>query len=107
MKRTTINKIVEAILNLGAADASGDYRDVDLVANEATIYLKTAAICEEDGIDAAMKYFTETHGEDEYKMYLRDGFDPEEISLCKSCYCMTHTLGDGRCGKCKEIKEGK
>ena len=27
----------------------------------------------------------------------------EEISLCKKCYCMTHTV-NGYCGKCKEKK---
>lgn len=26
-----------------------------------------------------------------------------EISLCKSCYCMTHTI-DGKCGKCTASK---
>lgn len=25
--------------------------------------------------------------------------EPSEISLCSSCYCMTHTI-DGKCGKC-------
>jgi len=33
-------------------------------------------------------------------------FKPEEISLCKHCYHMTHTLIDGRCGKCSKNKGG-
>jgi hypothetical protein len=31
-------------------------------------------------------------------------FDPSEISLCSNCYCATHTLNDGTCGKCKKNK---
>lgn len=31
-------------------------------------------------------------------------FEPTQISLCKSCYCMTHTMNDGSCGKCKAQK---
>lgn len=27
-----------------------------------------------------------------------------EVSLCKNCYCMTHTI-NGKCGKCKARKE--
>lgn len=29
---------------------------------------------------------------------------PEQISLCKDCWCMTHTIG-GKCGKCGARKE--
>ena len=29
---------------------------------------------------------------------------PEQVSLCKNCYCMTHTIG-GKCGKCGARKE--
>lgn len=29
---------------------------------------------------------------------------PVDVSLCKSCYCMTHTI-DGTCGKCGAIKD--
>ena len=32
-------------------------------------------------------------------------YDDEEISLCGKCWCMTHTLKDGRCGKCKQSKD--
>ncbi len=28
---------------------------------------------------------------------------PDDVSLCDSCGCMTHTIDD-RCGKCKAIK---
>ena len=31
-------------------------------------------------------------------------FDEEEVSLCPKCFCMTHTLRDNICGKCKEEK---
>jgi hypothetical protein len=35
---------------------------------------------------------------------MTDKFIPMQVSLCESCYCVTHTLDDGRCGKCKRIK---
>lgn len=41
----------------------------DMFIAEAVIYYKTAMICESQGIDAAMKYFTSTHTEDEYQEY--------------------------------------
>ena len=28
----------------------------------------------------------------------------EQISLCKNCWCMTHTI-NGKCGKCGANKE--
>lgn len=30
--------------------------------------------------------------------------DSEDISLCKSCGCMTHTAENNICGKCEKIK---
>lgn len=30
--------------------------------------------------------------------------DNIEVSLCKNCWCMTHTI-DKKCGKCKADKE--
>ena len=39
------------------------------MANEATIILKTAMICEARGIDEAMKYYNGTHSEDEHQEY--------------------------------------
>ena len=61
---TTINLIVESIL---AQD--GDKVKLKCRANEATIILKTAMICEYSGIDEAMKYYDGTHSEDEYQEY--------------------------------------
>lgn len=37
----------------------------------------------------------------------KHSYNPEEISLCQQCFCMTHTLNNGRCGKCKYLKEIK
>lgn len=66
MKLSTINQIVEAILDM----EYGDNKVVaGRIANEATIYLKTAMICESNGIDKAMEYFTGTHSEDEYQEF--------------------------------------
>lgn len=64
LKLTTINQIVESIL---AQD--GDKAKLKCRANEATIILKTAMICEARGIDEAMKYYNGTHSEDEYQEY--------------------------------------
>ena len=64
LKLTTINQIVELIL---AQD--GDKAKLKCRANEATIILKTAMICEARGIDEAMKYYNGTHSEDEYQEY--------------------------------------
>ena len=60
----TINQIVESIL---AQD--DDKSKLKRNANEATIILKTALICEHRGIDEAMKYYNSTHSEDEYQEY--------------------------------------
>lgn len=64
LKLTTANLIVESIL---AQD--GDKAKLKCRANEATIILKTAMICEHSGIDEAMKYYNGTHSEDEYQGY--------------------------------------
>lgn len=64
MKLSTINQIVEAIL----ADAPGE-GNKKILANEAVIYYKTAAICESRGIDAAMDYYFGMHTEDEYQEF--------------------------------------
>ena len=64
MKLSTINQIVESIL---AQD--GDKTKLKSRANEATIILKTAMICDNRGIDEAMKYYNGTHSEDEYQEY--------------------------------------
>lgn len=67
MKLSTINQIVEAIL--AEYKGNDDRETYNKVANEATIYLKTALICEIDGIDKAMEYFKGCHSEDEYQEF--------------------------------------
>ena len=79
------------------------------MANEATIILKTAIICENEGIDKAMEYYNGTHTVDEYEEFRLKDPTPDDISLCKDCNCMTHTLArkDGKglvCGKCGALK---
>ena len=80
IKLSTINQIVEAILEVGdkRAEKIPDGMGFDktlskkryaFIANEAVIYYKTAMICEDKGIDEAMKYFTGTHNEDEYQEF--------------------------------------
>lgn len=64
MKLSTINQIVESILAQG-----GDKAKLKCRANEATIILKTALICDTRGIDEAMKYHNGTHSEDEYQEF--------------------------------------
>lgn len=64
LKLTTINQIVEVILS-----QDGDKAKLTCRANEATIILKTAMICEYSGIDEAMKYYEGAHSEDEYQEY--------------------------------------
>ena len=108
MKLSTINQIVEAILAQTKSDIKLIHEDVreatfKRMANEATIILKTAMICEDKGVDAAMKYYNGTHTEDEYKEF-RTGVVDYNISLCKNCWCTTHTI-DGKCGKCGDRKE--
>ena len=108
MKLTTINQIVEGILSQIKSDTKLPHEDVREItfkrlANEATIVLKTALICEARGIDEAMEYYTGTHTEDEYQEFRTSVVD-YDVSLCKNCYCMTHTI-DGKCGKCGARKE--
>lgn len=108
MKLSTINQIVEAILSQTKSDIKLVHEDVreatfKRMANEATIILKTAMICEARGIDEAMKYYNGTHSENEYQEY-RTSVVGYDVSLCKNCWCMTHTI-DGKCGKCSARKE--
>lgn len=67
MKLSTINLIVESILE--EADTPSEKQRLIPIANEATIYLKTALICESQGIDKAMAYFKGNHTMDEYKEF--------------------------------------
>ncbi|MBB1524486.1 hypothetical protein HG470_001780 [Candidatus Saccharibacteria bacterium] len=108
MKLTTINQIVEGILSQIKSDTKLPHEDVrettfKRLANEATIVLKTALICEARGIDEAMEYYTGTHTEDEYQEFRTSVVD-YDVSLCENCYCMPHTI-DGKCGKCGARKE--
>ena len=109
MKLSTINQIVEAILSQTQSDIKLPNEDVreatfKRIANEATIILKTALICEDKGIDEAMKYYNGTHTEDEYKEFRTGVVSFNDISLCTNCWCMTHTI-DSKCGKCGARKE--
>lgn len=72
LKLTTINQIVESILS-----QDDDKAKLKRNANEATIILKTAMICEARGIDEAMKYYNGTHSEDEYQEYRTSVILPE------------------------------
>lgn len=108
MKLSTINQIVEAILSQTKSDIKLVHEDVreatfKRMANEATIILKTAMICEARGIDEAMKYYNGTHTEDEYKEFRTSVVD-YDVSLCANCYCITHTI-NCKCGKCGARKE--
>lgn len=55
LKLGTISQIVEALLEQGEDEA----------ANEAAIVLKTAMICEDRGIEEAMKYYNGVHSPNE------------------------------------------
>lgn len=108
MKLSTINQIVEAILSQTNSNIKLPHEDVreatfKQLANEAAIILKTALICEDKGIEEAMKYYNGIHTEDEYEEFRTSVVD-YDISLCKNCWCMTHTI-DGKCGKCGARKE--
>lgn len=94
IKLSTINQIVEAILEDGEhhidleiagwkrrlgripvmpeqESAMRDLlrKDYRKIANEAVIYYKTAMICEDKGIDKAMEYYMGTHNEDEFQEF--------------------------------------
>lgn len=83
-KLSTINQIVEALLEQGDAEA----------ANQATIILKTALICEDSGIEAATKYYNGAHSPDEYVEFMTEAFVP----VCGDLDKKRHT------GKLKEDK---
>ena len=75
-KLSSINQIVEALLGQGDAEA----------ANQATIILKTAMICADAGIEAAMKYYNGTHSTDEYVEFMTEAFVPVCGDLDKTHY---------------------
>lgn len=79
MKLSTINQIVEAILAASVEHNGTVTKEIaDQVANEATIYLKTALICEDKGIDEAMEYLTTEHSQDEYQEFLTGVVNQED-----------------------------
>ena len=114
IKRSTITQIVEGIIAQTKTDTKLPLEDVreatfKRMANEATIVLKTALICENEGIDEAMKYYNGTHTVDEFEEFRLNDPTLDDINLCEDCNCMTHTLArkDGKglvCGKCGAIK---
>ena len=65
-KLSPINQIVEALVEQGDKEA----------ANQTTIALKTALICADAGIEAAMKYYNATHNPDEYVEFMTEAFAP-------------------------------
>ena len=67
LKLGTVSQIVEALLEQGEGEA----------ANQATIILKTAMICEDSGIEAAMKYYNGVHSPDEYVEFITEVVAPD------------------------------
>ena len=117
MKLTTINLIVQSIYDKISDTADMDEkRQLYDIANEATIYLRTALICEDGGgIDKAMEYFFGPHLDTEYKEWLTGviatgpmlkqmGSGIDDVSVCGACHSVTKTTIDGFCAKCKHAK---
>ena len=65
LKLSTINQKVEAII----AETPGSKQTKEMRANSAVIVLKTAMICEDEGIDKAMEYYSGTHTLDEFQEF--------------------------------------
>ena len=65
MKLTTINLITESIIE----ETPGSKETKEMRANEAVIVLKTALICEREGIEPAMDYYFGTHDTDEFQEF--------------------------------------
>lgn len=118
MKLSTINLIVQSIMDEAEKTVEINTKeDIKRVANEATIYLKTALICEHKGIDEAMEYFRGDHTTFEYKEWLTSVVantgptmigqtpDIDDVFICEQCNCMTKTTVEGFCGKCRRYKK--
>ncbi len=71
------------------------------IATEAEVYADMFEAYKLRGIESAVSQvgFDDRLFEDNYLTKSTD-----DISLCRSCYCMSHTI-DGKCGKCKEVKD--
>lgn len=67
MKLSTINKVVEGILESEGLGNNKAARKT--LANEACIYLKMAFICENDSLENAMKYYLQPHRDDEFEEF--------------------------------------
>lgn len=79
MKLSTINQIIQAIVDKANKETNPHYKDQLIrIANGTTIYLKTVLICEDGDIDSAIEYFWGTHTEDEYKDWLTSVTKGEE-----------------------------
>ena len=65
MKLSTINQIVESIIE----ETPSSKKTKEMRANAAVIVLKTALICEHDGIDKAMDYYFGTHTNEEFQEF--------------------------------------
>ena len=66
LKLITLNQIVEALLERGQVEE----------ANQASIVLKTAMICDELGIEKAMEYYDGTHSTAEFAEFVLGGNAP-------------------------------
>ena len=69
LKLITINQIVEALLERGKVEE----------ANQASIILKTAMICDELGIEKAMEYYDGTHSPAEFEEFVLGG----DATVCR------------------------
>lgn len=98
LKLSDINLLVEGILE----EAPGE-KNKKILANELVIYAKTFMLMETYGLDRALSYYFGTHNEDEYQEY-RTSVCSADVSLCRSCNCMTHSSLDGFCMKCRKGK---
>lgn len=65
LKLSTINQIVEAIIE----ETPASKNTKEMRANAAVIVLKTALICERNGIDEAMDYYFGSHTLDEFQEF--------------------------------------
>lgn len=66
LKLITLNQIVEALLERGQVEE----------ANQASIILKMAMICDELGIEKAMEYYDGTHSTAEFAEFVLGGNAP-------------------------------
>ena len=70
LKLITINQIVEALLERGKVEE----------ANQASIILKMAMICDELGIEKAMEYYGGTHSTAEFAEFVLGG----NVPVCRN-----------------------